>query len=126
MGKQLRDHFPGGRQSAAVVITKPSIGNSGRQGIHDHIARAGVKGGDVLQSAPGAQQRYIADSADILQCHVLGFTAVQQELRVGYQRRAQASGGHIPDAEIADHRAAKFLGQPGRVADLQRTPDSTA
>ena len=84
-----------------------------------------IRGRDKAD-VPLDQQRYIADSADIQQRHVLGFTAVQQELRVGYQRRAQTPGGHIPDAEIADHRTAKILGQIGRVADLQRTPDSTA
>jgi len=101
------------------------VGNPGRQGIHHHIARTGIKGNDLIQSASGREQGEVSDTADVLQCHSFGFAAVQQIFRVGHQRCPQPSRRHIPDAEIADHRAAEFLRQIGRVTDLQCTPEGS-
>ena len=61
MGQQLRDHMAGGRQLPAVVIAQIPVRDSGNQGIHDHIARPRIKGGDLFQGTPGGKQRYVAN-----------------------------------------------------------------
>ena len=126
MGQQLRDHMAGGRQLSAVVIAQIPVRDPGNQGIHDHIARPCIKGGDLFQGTPGGKQRHVANAADVLQGHVLGLAAVKQEFRIRHQGRTQPPCRHIPDAEIADHRAAEFLGQIGWVTDLQGAPDDAA
>ena len=124
MRQQLGNNLSGCRQPAAVVIAQSAIGQLCRQGVHHHIARAGIEGRHILQLATGGQQRDIADAADVLKGHILGFTAVEQEFGIGYQRRALAPCRHVPDAEIADHRAAEFLCQVRWIADLQGAPET--
>ena len=126
MGQQLRDHMAGGCQLPAIVIAQATVRNSGNQGIHDHVARPRIKGGNLFQGTPGGKQRHIANAADVLQGHILGLAAVKQKFRIRHQGRTQAPCRHIPDAKIADHRAAEFLGQIGWVADLQGAPDGAA
>ena len=121
--KKRRDHRSGSGQSAAVVIAYGAAGDFHYQRIHDHIAGTGVKGGHLFQAAAGRQQRDVSDAADILQGHIFRFASVEQELCIRHQRCTQAPRSHIPDPEIADHGTAEFLGQIGRVSDLQCAPD---
>ena len=124
--QKFRNHGSGGGQLSSVVIAQGAAGEFHHQRIHNHVAGTGVKSCYVLQCAAGGEKRDIADAADVLQRHILGFTAVEQEFRVGHQGCTQASCGHIPDPEIADHRAAEFFGQIGGISDLQRAPDGGA
>ena len=124
--QQLRNHLAAGSQLAAIVIAQLAAGDAGSQRIHYHVARAGVEGGDIFQTASGRKQGDVADAADVLQRHILGFAAIQQKFGVGDQRCAQPAGSHIPDAEIADHRASKFFGKVGGVTDLQCSPNAGA
>ncbi len=106
-------------QSSARIEAKLSIGDTGGELIHDHIAGAGIKGEGIREGAALGQHGQVADAADILQADGGVFVPIEQKLRIGHQRCALSAGGHIAHAEIADDGASECLIDIGRLAHLQ-------
>ena len=117
--QQARIHAPLRGHFAPCVVMLPAVRQSLHKRVHQHIARARVKGKHILQPAIARQHGHISDAADVLQRHAFLPAAIEQKFGIGHQRRAQAARGHIAHAEIPHRGAAEMLGQHGGLAQLE-------
>lgn len=113
-------------QPPAVVKAGFSLCQPRGKRVHDHIARAGVKGKYVIQGTAFGKYGDIADAADILQPHGALRVPIKQVFRVGDQWSPKPAGSHVPNAEIADDRTAQPFRNNGRLAGLKRAPHRAA
>jgi len=85
--------------------------------VHEAVGRAGV---EARNAAGGRQYGDVGDAAQIDHQTVFGMIRQQFLVDQRRQRRALAAGGKIGAPEVGDHLDTGGLGDPARVADLQR------
>ena len=102
----------------ATIKLSLTVGYDPDELIHQNVARAGVESEHVLKRR--SNNRYVCDSANVLErAHAFGISE-QYEVDIGNQGRPVSAGGDVARAEIGDRRDARSLGYDARFGYLQR------
>src|SRR5690606_21614241 len=108
-----------GGGEGAVGVLRGAGRSPGRQ-VDQRVAGAGVVGQRLRAADEGA----FGDAADVQGDVHAGFAGQPEGVEHAGQRGAVAAGGDVPGAQVGDDRQAGRFGDPGGLADLQRSAGS--
>ena len=122
MRHQLVEHL-GVDRTACRDLTALVVGTT-IEALHhlvdNHISRTRIERIDIGHIPRRGQHRNVANAADVLQCHILVWRGIEHKFAIRHQRSALATCCHVHRAEVRNHLHARFVGNNGGLANLQR------
>ncbi len=91
--------------------------------VNYHVARAGVEGDNVIDTAVLWQYGDIGNSPDILQGTPSFFVSKEDEIHIRHEWRSLPPRRNISLPKVSHCRNACFLSDDGRLTNLERRPN---